>query len=134
MGQPVLNKNGFITLISVITLGAIGLSVVLFLLLAGFNSSKSIILLEQSARARSLASACLEEALQQIRNSTPFEGGGTLAIEADSCDYSVISLGGQNREVYASSTVSGVVRKAKVIIDIINPEINIVSWQEVGDF
>ena len=134
MDQQVLDKNGYITLISVITLGAIGLSVVLFLLLAGANSSKSIILLEKSARAKSLVNACSEEALQQIRDLTAFAGSGTLSLGMASCEYLVVSLVGQNRVIYSSSTVGGVIRKARVTIDTINPEINITSWEEMGNF
>ncbi len=129
-----VQSNAYITLISIITIGAIGLSVVLFLLLAGINSSKSVILVEQSAKARLLVNACSEEALQQIRNSTPFAGSGTLTLGSDSCDYLVVSLTGQNRVIYASSTVQNVIRKAQINIDVINPEINVVSWQETEDF
>jgi hypothetical protein len=134
MVQPVLNKNGYITLISIITLGSIGLSVVLFLLLAGASSSKTLILTEQSIKARSLVNACADEALQQIRTSTSFAGSGSLSLGVGTCEYLVIFLSGQDRIIQASSTVGDIIKKVRINIDAINPEINTTYWQEVGDF
>ena len=89
--------------------------------------------MEQSNQAKALANACAEEALQQIRDSTPFTGTGNLTLGQGSCNYTVTSGGGQNRTIASTGTVGSIVRKVKTTIDKINPGINITSWQEVAD-
>jgi len=129
-----LNSDGYITLISVLVVGAIGVAITTSLLLFGLGSSRSSFAIEQSAQARSLADACAEEALQEIRDSTPYTGSDNLSLGQGDCDYTVTSGGGQNRTIDASGTVGTVQRKVKISINAINPSINITSWQEVADF
>lgn len=137
MAQPVCDKNyqkGYIALITVLVTGAVGVAITTSLLLLGLGSSRTSFALEQSTQAKALANACSEEALQQIRDSTPFTGTGSLTLGQGSCTYTVTNDGGQNRTITASGTVGTIVRKVKVIIDKITPSINVTSWQEVADF
>ena len=129
-----LDNSGYITLISVLVVGAVGMAIVISLIQFGLGSSRTSFALEQSSQAKSLVDACVEEALEQIRNSTPFIGNGNLSFDLGDCDYTVTNDGGQNRTVTSSGTVDSIIRKNKVIISTINPQIIITSWQEVGDF
>lgn len=124
---------GYITLISVLVLGAVGIAVMVSLILLGVGSSKTSFVVEQSNQSKMLANACAEEAFQKIRDSTSFTGTGSLILGQGTCSYSVTSQGGQNRIITASGTVNSVVRKVKVIISNITPAITVNSWQEVGD-
>lgn len=128
------NQRGFITLISVLVVGAVGVTMVLSLIMLGLGSSRTSFAVEQSNQAKSLANACAEEALQQIRDATPFTGSENLALGQGTCSYAVASQGGQNRIITASGTVGTIIRKVKIIINKINPAIQVVSWQEVADF
>ena len=128
------NENGYITLMSVLVVGAVGVAIAVSLILFGLSSSRSSFAIEQSNQTKSLANACAEEALQQIRDSTSFEGAGNLSFGQGSCAYTVTKLTGQNREIESIGTVGTIVRKVKINIDAVNPQINIVSWQEVVDF
>lgn len=127
-------KKGFITLMSVLIVSAVGLSISISLILLGLGASRSSFALEQSKQAQSLAILCAEEGLQQIRNSTPFAGTGNLTVGLGTCTYTVINLTGQNRTITASGTIGTIIRKIAISIDQINPQINITSWQEVADF
>lgn len=128
------NYKGFIALTSILIVGAVGAAITVSLLLLGLGSSRTSFALEQSNQAKALADACAEEALQQIRDSTPFTGSGNLSLGQGTCAYTVINLGGHNRSITASGTVGTIVRKVKITIDKINPTINITYWQEVADF
>lgn len=128
------NRSGYITLISVLIVGAVGVAITLSIILLGVGSSRSSYAVEQSYQAKALANACAEEALQQIRDSLPFTGSGNLTLGQGACTYMVTNQGGQNRAIIASGTVGTIVRKVKIIIDKINPTIQVVSWQEVADF
>ncbi len=127
-------NNGYVVLISVLVLGAIGIAIVVSLLLLGVGSSRTSFAIEQSNQAKALTNACAEEALQQMRDSTSYTGSGSLTLGQGICAYTVTSQGGQNRTITSSGTVGIIIRKAKIIIDKINPTINIISWQEVADF
>lgn len=128
------DESGYITLMSVLIVGAVGMSITVSLLLLGLGSSRSSFALQQSAQSRALANACAEEALQQIRDSTPFAGTGSLSLSQGSCEYTVTSQGGQDRTITSSGVVGTITRKTKIIIDAVNPQISIVSWREVSDF
>lgn len=129
-----MHNRGYITLISILVVGAVGVAITTSLLLLGLGSSRTSFALEQSNQAKALANACAEEALQQIRDSTPFTGTGNLTLGQGTCMYTVTSQGGQNRTITASGTVGTIVRKVEIIITKINPAITVSTWQEVADF
>lgn len=132
MEQPMLdlNNRGFITLISVLVLSAVGVAVGVSLILSGLGLSKTSFALEQSGQAKALANACAEEALAQIADSVPFSGSGSLTLGQGSCTYTVTKLTGQNRTITASGTVGTIIRKISINIDQITPSIHVASWQE----
>ncbi|MEX0917611.1 MAG: hypothetical protein WDZ93_00465 [Candidatus Paceibacterota bacterium] len=127
-------NGGYVTLLSVLVVGAVGVTIATSLLLLGLGASRSSFAVEQSDQAKALANACAEEAMQQIRDSMPFTGSNDLSLGQGDCSYTVTSQGGQDRTVTATGEVGTVVRKVKIIIDQINPTIQVVSWQEVADF
>lgn len=127
-------ESGFATLVSVLLVGAIGLTIAVSLLLLGIGASRTSFAQEQSYQAKALADACAEEALQQIHNSTPFTGSRSLTLGQGSCSYTVTSQGGQNRTITTSGAVSSMTRRVRVVIDQINPTIQVTSWQEVANF
>ena len=127
-----MNK-GYITLISVLVVGAVGTTIALSLLLLGNGASRTSFALQQSAQAKGLANACAEEALEQIRESTLFAGSGNLTLGQGTCTYTVTNIGGVSRTVTASSTVGTIVRKVSISITAINPLILFSLWQEVSN-
>ncbi len=127
-------QSGYIVLISVLIIGAVGVAVAVAVLWLGLGDSKGSFALEQSNQAKSLANACSDEALQQIRDSTSYTGTGNLTLGQGTCTYTVTNTGGTSRTITSTGTVGTVVRKVKITIDTINPSINVTSWKEVGDF
>lgn len=127
-------QSGYIVLISVLIIGAVGVAVAVAVLWLGLGDSKGSFALEQSNQAKALANACSDEALQQIRDSTSYTGTGNLTLGQGTCTYTVTNTGGTSRTITSTGTVGTVVRKVKITIDTINPSINVTSWKEVGDF
>ena len=123
--------KGYVALISVLAVGTVGVVVVTGVILLGLSWSRTSFTAEQSFQAKALADACVEEALQQIKDSIPFTGNGTLTFGRGSCAYTVTNNGAQNRSVVSVGTVGVVVRRVSVTLDKILPSINITSWQEV---
>lgn len=128
------NQDGVITLISVLVIGAVGVAITLSLIQLGLGSSRTSFAVEQSNQAKTLANACAEEALQQIRDSSSFTGSGNLTIGQGTCTYTVTNQGGSNRTITASGAVGSVIRKVSITLTVnaINSRITITSWQEVG--
>ena len=127
-------QRGYATLVSILVIGAIGVSITTAMILTGVSTSDSSFVLEQGKEARALVDACAEEALQQIRSNTGYAGSGNLTYSNGSCSYEVVSTGGENRSVEAEGTVGTIVRRVAVEVDAVSPLINIASWQEVADF
>ncbi len=128
------NQRGYIILVTVLVLGALGAAIAVSVIWLGLGGSKSSFALEQSNQAKALATACGEEALQQIRDSMPFAGTGSLTLGQGTCSYTVTSGTGQNRTIVSTGTVGTVIAKVSITINAINPSINITFWQEVADF
>ena len=127
-------NGGYVTLLSVLVVGAVGIAITLSLILLGLGSARSSLAYQHMHQAKALASACAEEALQKIRDSMSFTGSGNFAMGAGTCAYTVTSQGGQDRTITSAGVVNTITRKSRVIIDRINPTIRVVSWQEVADY
>lgn len=133
MLQYDINK-GYTTLLSVLIASAVSIAIAITLLFAGINSSREASSLESSKHSNFFAKSCVEEALEQIRDSSSFTGSGNLIFGNGTCDYNISNTGGQNRLITATGTARDSLRRLRVTIDAINPKINITSWQEVADF
>lgn len=134
MTKNVKQVNGYVMLVSVLVVGAIGVAVSVSLLLLGLSASRTSFSLEQSNQAKSLANACAEKALQQIRDLTSFSGTDVLNLGQGSCTYTVTAGSEENRTIEAYGSIDTILRRVKITIDQINPIVNIVSWQEVSEF
>lgn len=126
--------RGYIALISILIISAIVILIAASANLISISESKMGLKESESWQAFYLTTACAEEALQQIKDSTPYEGSGNIPIGQGSCAYTVTKLIGENRIITATGTVRDINRRVKITIDKVNPTINIVSWQEVADF
>lgn len=128
------DNNGFMSLLTILVVGAVGVLIVTTFSLLAIDASRTGFALEQSFQAKALSNACAEEALQQISDSVPFSGAGTLSLGEGDCGYDVTALSGQSRTLDATGVVDTIMRKVDVRLDAITPNINITSWQEVADF
>jgi hypothetical protein len=131
LSQQNINARGYITLLSVLVVGAIGTAVAASLILLGLNSSSTSFTYQQMHQAKSLANACAEEALEEIRGSSSFVGTGNLSIGLGTCTYEVTNTGAESRLIKTIGTVGTVVRKTSITIIAINPLIIVSSWQEL---
>lgn len=123
-------KPAFVSLIGVLILGAVGLSISVYIILLSLSSSRSSFSLIQSGQARTLANACAESALEQIRETPTYTGTTSLTLNSGSCSYTVANTGGETRTVSVTATVSSVVRRLAITITAISPVITTGTWQE----
>lgn len=119
--------RGYITLVSVLVVGAIGASVAVSMLGLGLASSRTGLAYQQLQQARALADACAEEALLQVRTTTTT---GSLALSSGQCTY-VITTQGQDSIINATGTVNTVVRKVRLTVSTVTSPVVIASWVEL---
>lgn len=124
--------KGFVTLISVLILGAVGVAVVVSLIQLGLGSSRTSFATEQSVQARGLADACGEEALDTIRGNTSYTGTTNVTLGNGTCSYTVTNTGGTTRSVTAVGTVGTIVRHVTIVVATVSP-VSLTSWQEVAN-
>jgi hypothetical protein len=127
-------KNGYIALISVIIIGAILLMVVLSTSYIGVTEGMNSLLASNSAEARSLASACAEDALMNLKNDQNYSGNQTITLDNGQCQILAIIVNGGARTIETTGIVNHITKKLKITASQIAPSIIISSWQEVADF
>ncbi len=130
----IIKEGGFIALISVLIIGAVGLVIVTSLISLGIGSSQTFFSFEQTNKAMSFADACAEESLLKIREENDFIGVGNILFDEGICFYEVEDIGGENRNIFIEGEVGIIKKRIKIVVSEINPKIIITSWQEVGDY
>ncbi|NQV00818.1 MAG: hypothetical protein HQ537_01735 [Parcubacteria group bacterium] len=133
MAQLVYDKNnqkGYVVIYSIIIISAIVMGIIFSSSWVSLNSVKSSRVLADSKQSKALASACAETALQDIRDNVNYSGSGSLTINGNNCSYIIINQGGENRLIQNWASISDSISKIEILIDQINPQINISSWQE----
>jgi len=126
-------EHGYVALMAVLIVGAACTAIALSLLLTGTDIQRGTLASQQTASARQLANACVEEALQRIQTTSSYTGSGSLTPSTGNCSYTVTSTGAQTRTIDASGAVNNITSRLKVYATIGSSSISITSWQEVSD-
>jgi type II secretory pathway component PulK len=125
------DTNGYVALLAVLIMGAAAVAIAVALLIGGTDSQRATLVTQQAAQARNLATACAEEALQQMHDDTAFTGTNNLTLGQGSCLYTVTNTGGSSRTIDVTGTVNNVVKKLKIYVTI-TTSVSVTSWQEVS--
>lgn len=129
-----INKKAYITIVTVITISAVSIAVVLSLFfssLAMLDSSQS---LTNLAQAEVAASACIEESLERIRQDNTYQTSFSLDFENSSCQADINQSSVDEFEIQATGISQNSYKKIKVTTSAIVPIITISSWKTVSDF
>lgn len=127
-------RKGYIALVSVILMSALGLGIMLSVIASGVDASKTDFSLQQSGATRSIASSCAEEALQRIVETGTTSSNGNLTVGSGTCSYLITSTGGQNITIQSTGVLGSVTSKIKVVVATTTPAMSLSSWEEVVDF
>lgn len=134
------NNRGYVALMSVLIVSAVGVMIAISLLTLGISYQRSSFILEQSYSAEAIANACSNVALEKIRLDAMYMGGETINFGANYCN--ILSII-KNIDVYTINTegvVGSILRKNKIVVsrsvDIDTGAVFLVidSWQDVADF
>jgi hypothetical protein len=85
----------------------------------------------QSSQAYYLANLCAEEALMKLKENINYSGNETITIENGECQ--ILPIEG-NWTIKVLSQFRNQIKKVKIVVEQVNPEIEISSWEQVPDF
>ena len=129
------SRSGFVLLITVLIVGAIGTAILSSLLLLGISANKVSLSVQESAQALASAQACAEYALLQLRESPTYTGNESLPIDGHTCDIRTINgIGNTNRSICVEGRAGDSYRRLEIVVDRILPVTKVFSWQEVPLF
>lgn len=124
--EIIKKEGGYITLLSVLIISAIGLAISVSLLLLGSGSLQISMNLQQSNLAKAYANECSEEALLKISENSIYAGSGNSDFgNGKSCNYTVIH-GFQNETIDATGIVLNTIRKTHITLNTSG-----FLWQEI---
>jgi hypothetical protein len=127
-------KRGFITILSVVLIGAVAVALTTAVLYMSTNNLVVDREANDSLVARHYAESCGQIALQGLRDNQNFSGTTSYAFLEGGCSAYIENLGGGVANISAMGTSSLAVRKVKISTSALRPDIIISSWQEVADF
>ena len=125
-------QKGFVALVTVLLVLAITLIVGLSISLLSISEAKMGLQKKQSSRAYYLANLCAEQALMNLKENPGYAGGESIVMSDGSCD--ILQIEGNWTVKVAASSTSNHVKKMRVIVSQINPQMVIDSWEEVASF
>jgi len=132
---PYGNRNGYIALISILIISALSVLIATSATLISIGEADMSLQENQAWESFYLATACAEEGLMKLKNNLNYEGNETLTFDNGSCTILVPEgSGNKDRAIKVTSTVKNLIRKIKIEINRVNPDMKINSWSEVTSF
>ena len=126
-------ESGFVALISVLIVAAVGLGVVLTLLSLGIGNIQTSGELVSAVRSRNFAHSCAEDALANASAGNTPPWSGEISFDGGSCSYTVADDGTENI-LNIEATGAGAVNKTVIKFNAASSTVTINSWKEVPDF
>ncbi len=130
-----MHRNGYAILMSILIIGAIGVSIIFSLLLTSLNLSQSGLTTTEASRLYSLALACAEEGLQVANENENFlQISDQLSFDSGECQFSYTDLEDSQFAINSWSQNQYSAQKIKTIFTIQSSTINLISKIRVSDF
>lgn len=123
--------RGFVLLSATIVVAAVSLAAAVSAIALGAGSARTSGAAASSASSRALADACTEIALGRLWEDASFLGTGSATVGSGTCDYEVVSFGGDVREVTGTGTMGTFVRRVRATTNALSPLIELSDWSEI---
>lgn len=124
-------NRGFIALVTISIISAVALLVCLSISFFSLGEAQMSLQKNQSSQAYYLANLCAEEALMKLKEDVNYQGNEVFDFEQGSCQ--ILPIEG-NWTLKILADCSNQIKKLKIVVNQVNPETEISSWQEVADF
>lgn len=128
-------KKGYVLLLTVLVVSAFSLAIGVFVLSSGIYNTQNSVKADNMYRSLSMAEACAEDALMEIRNNPVlYASTSTITINDDVCTYRISNQGTNRRRVETESNADGMMTKFLIIANLVSTTLDIESWEEVKQF
>ncbi|MBN2854463.1 hypothetical protein JXK06_02955 [Patescibacteria group bacterium] len=124
-------NQAYITIMTVISISAVSVAVIISLVYSGISSNRDSAALIDLSFAKYYANACLEESLQKIQENKSYTGTLNLNFSDGSCSALTTRNSDSSFELEALGLKNKANKKIRVIVNETSPKINIFSWQEL---
>ena len=124
-------QKGFIAITTVIIVSALVLIVGIGISLESIGEMKMGLQKSLSSQSYYLTNLCAEQALMNLEEDSSYLGDEIINISNGSC--TILPIEG-NWTIKVSASSSGQIKKMKLVLNQIDPEIIVDSWEEVAEF
>jgi len=123
--------RGFIALITIFIILSILLLLGLSFGFLAISETQMSLDKTQSSQAYFLANLCAEQVLMKLKENINYQGNETINIDNGNCQ--VLQIEGQ-WIIKVQGNFQNDVKKMRISVSQVNPQMIIDSWQEVADF
>ena len=128
------NESGYVALISVLIILAVGLIIGIGIGLNGMNELSLAYQNQQTVKAFNLADACADEALLNLKNDgAAYTGTQTLYFNDDFCTITISGIGNSRTADIMGTVRDKYIRKITLTVNIL-PSFSLENWEEVAEF
>lgn len=124
-------QKGFIALVTILIVLGITLLIGLMISQLSIGEAQMSLQKSQSSQTYYLANLCAEESLMKLKEDSNYPGNEIINTENGSCQ--ILPVEG-NWIIKISANSQNQIKKMKIEVSQINPEMLISSWSEVADF
>jgi len=124
-------QKGFIAITTVLIISALVLMIGIGISLESIGETKMGLQRSLSSQSYYLTNLCVEQTLMKLKENSSYSGDETINVENGSC--TILPIEG-NWTIKVSAFSSGQIKKMKLIVSQIDPEIIVDSWEEVAEF
>ena len=124
-------QKGFIAITTVLIISALVLMVGIGISLESIGETKMGLQRSLSSQSYYLINLCAEQTLMKLKENSSYLGDETINVENGNC--TILPIEG-NWTIKVSAFSSGQVKKMKLVVSQIDPEIIVDSWEEVAEF
>jgi type II secretory pathway pseudopilin PulG len=128
------NTKGYTTLLAVLVVAVVAGLISVSTMILGVDATRTALVYRESAQAEALMDACMEDALQEVRDSSSYVGSGGFSLGSGSCTHEVTSGGGDSRTIHAAGQVGNTIRRSTIEISGLSPLILVDAFDDVADF
>jgi len=124
-------QKGFIAITTVLIISALVLMIGIGISLESIGETKMGLQRSLSSQSYYLTNLCVEQTLMKLKENSSYSGDETINVENGNC--TILPIEG-NWTIKVSASSSGQIKKMKLIVSQIDPEIIVDSWEEVAEF
>lgn len=124
-------QKGFIAITTVLIVSALTLMIGISISLGSISEIKMGLQRSLSSQSYYLANLCAEQTLMKLKEDSNYSGDEIINVSNGSC--TILPIEG-NWTIKVSAFSSGQIKKMKLVVSQINPEIIVDSWEEVAEF